>query len=601
MKHLLTVILGLAVLVAAVTGCGGVHRYDSRLVLADSLMRPDPDSALAIVKAVDRNSLVTEGDRAYRDLLLTQARYRCYVTATSDSDINRALAYYRTHSGEREKLTRALIYKGAVMDELGHPDSAMLYYKQAEATAAPDDYFNLGYSNLRIAELYQSFYSNDSAVVSRMKKATGFFKAIKDTSYLITTIGTQGGYPKIIGKDSSLIYLQRAIDLAKKINSPMGYRYQSKLAGVYFYEGNYSKAKELAMDVIKNGADECDETQFYYYAARSFIRLACLDSARYVSSIIPAPMFPLDSMNHFRLAAELAAAEHRHHDHAIYLAKSKDINDRIFTKSLESNIGNVEIKFDADKLNKEYKKSIFNSFFYISLVIILAVLLISFRIAKRILKKRISAYQKDFDSARAEIENTIRLYEAKIAESELSIAKQKALLDEKDKRIKTVTQENDKLLSQQTIVKGQVSRIVRNRLAAINEIYQDIRVKTSVCAPYKKSVSLISLLKDLNDKKQLSIITPRESFWKNLKISIDDEYHGLATFVEKKYPFLTTKEYQLFLLLSAKISPQIIKLCMDYSNPTTVSNYKRKLIKDIMGHDMKFEDFIQDYLDGKLD
>ena len=31
------------------------------------------------------------------------------------------------------------------MEELGHPDSAMHYYKTAEATAAPDDYFNLAY------------------------------------------------------------------------------------------------------------------------------------------------------------------------------------------------------------------------------------------------------------------------------------------------------------------------------------------------------------------------------------------------------------------------------------------------------------------------
>ena len=51
MKHLLTVILSILALVAVVTGCGGAHRYDARLVRADSLMRPDPDSALAIVQA----------------------------------------------------------------------------------------------------------------------------------------------------------------------------------------------------------------------------------------------------------------------------------------------------------------------------------------------------------------------------------------------------------------------------------------------------------------------------------------------------------------------------------------------------------------------
>ena len=74
MKHLLTVILSILALVAVVTGCGGAHRYDARLVRTDSLMRPDPDSALTIVQAVDRDSLTSDGDRAYRDLLLTQAR-----------------------------------------------------------------------------------------------------------------------------------------------------------------------------------------------------------------------------------------------------------------------------------------------------------------------------------------------------------------------------------------------------------------------------------------------------------------------------------------------------------------------------------------------
>ena len=80
-------------LVAVVTGCDRAPRYDSRLVAADSLMQDAPDSALALVEAVAPGSLKAEGDSAYHRLLLTQARYRCYITATSDSDINRALDY----------------------------------------------------------------------------------------------------------------------------------------------------------------------------------------------------------------------------------------------------------------------------------------------------------------------------------------------------------------------------------------------------------------------------------------------------------------------------------------------------------------------------
>ena len=173
MRHLLSGILAIGmVLVAVVTGCGRAPRYDGRLVAADSLMRSNPDSALAVVEGVSRDSLATEGDRAYHDLLLTQARYRCYVTATSDSTINRALAYYRAHQGEQEKLTRAYIYKGAVMEELDHPDSAMIYYKHAEATAAPDDYFNLGYVKMRMGTLYRDHYSSDGKEIEKYEQAT---------------------------------------------------------------------------------------------------------------------------------------------------------------------------------------------------------------------------------------------------------------------------------------------------------------------------------------------------------------------------------------------------------------------------------------------
>ncbi len=83
-----------AALVALVTGCGGVHRYDARLVAADSLMWIAPDSALATLTAID--SLTGEGDRAYYALLMTQARYKCYA------DIG-ALQVLCRHHGQRRQ------------------------------------------------------------------------------------------------------------------------------------------------------------------------------------------------------------------------------------------------------------------------------------------------------------------------------------------------------------------------------------------------------------------------------------------------------------------------------------------------------------------
>ena len=113
------------------TGCSGEGSYDKRLLMADSLMSVNADTALWRLEHINGEELGNARDRAYHALLLTQARYKCYVTATSDSAINTALKYYEQHPAEREKLTRAYLYKGAVMEELGQVEPAMTYYKKA--------------------------------------------------------------------------------------------------------------------------------------------------------------------------------------------------------------------------------------------------------------------------------------------------------------------------------------------------------------------------------------------------------------------------------------------------------------------------------------
>ena len=140
------IVVILAVFVAVVTGCSDSRHYDSRLVEADRLMFEHPDSALVLIEAISLDSLTDDGDRAYRDLLLTHARQLCHIPVTSDSIINRAIKWFSADSIEIAKLVRAYVIKGNVMEELGHPDSAMLYYKTAELIANQS---NLEMTNLQ--------------------------------------------------------------------------------------------------------------------------------------------------------------------------------------------------------------------------------------------------------------------------------------------------------------------------------------------------------------------------------------------------------------------------------------------------------------------
>ena len=585
-------------LVTVVTGCGRAPRYDGRLVTADSLMRSDPDSALTIVEGTCRDSLATPGDRAYRDLLLTQARYRCYVTATSDSTINRALDYYTAHPDEREKLTRAHIYKGAVMGELGHPDSAMLHYKLAEAVADTTDYFNLGYANMRMAQLYQSCFVNDSAVVDRMKLATRFFTLTRDTSYLITTIGTQGAYYDIISQDSAYICLEKAILLAKEIKSPKGLQYQSKLAGLYFYDGNYSKAKELAMDIVRNGKGQCNEQQFYYYAARSFIHLNETDSARWLLQQIPPPHNSVDSMNLNLLLAELSTATHHLENYVPYSDKAKEIEISIFDNARQSNLPDAEKHIDISRLIEHLRSQINRHLFFVIAVSMLLVILLAF-LAYRIANRRITFYRRQLDSALRELEMMIAENNRNTSQLASMEEHYKIQIQEKDRQLAELNG-NPLARRQETPQHGTDSDFLRHRNAMLKELYSSIKVKSVTKNGGSRMIPLISAIKEFCEQHSVKNKPLPNTFWDNLQLTIDGEFHGIASFVKNRYTNLSEKDYRLFMLLCADFPNLLIKICLDYSHDVTVSKNKKKLINDKIGFDGTVDDYINAYLQGKI-
>ncbi len=565
------VISVLVVLVAVVAGCGGSHRYDSRLVLADSLMQANPDSALALVEAVDADSLSSEGDHAYRDLLLTQARYKCYITATSDSAINRSLAYYRRHKGEREKLTRAYIYKGAVMEELGHPDSAMFYYKTAEATADPTDYFNRGYSNMRMASLYCDQLSQDTTEAIHLQKAIYDFELIKDTNNLISCYGLLGGVYGDKQPDSCKYYLTRAIELAVHSKSTKQYTYKSKLAGLYYYHyQDYLRSKDMAMDVMRNGREYSKETQFFYYAALSFIKLGMLDSAKYVLHETPAPIDAVDSMNRHQVIADIAKAEK---DLAVYnenLIQSKENQIQIISAKNDHKLKAAENDFSikqAEQREAATKVSNQNLMFFLAIAIAMVIVLIWLtNHLKHILKR------KDEENKQTE----------------------KALMD-------TIQDLQDKQqqLQQRNL---SVSELVGDRIEALNELFDSIKFKSNKESQdrIRRIIPLSSLIFEMENAHRRLNTELSDRFWEKMKRSVDAEFNGIVSYVEKNYPNLSINELRIFCLMCAKFSPQIIKLCLNRTSAKSISNYRVIIIKRKMGLDMTLEEFIDKYMKNEL-
>ena len=532
---MLWVILTALVLVAVVTGCDGMWRYDARLVAADSLIHDHPDSALALVEAVAPDSLTREGDRAYRDLLLTQGRYRSYVTATSDSDINRALDYYRRHDGEREKLTRAYIYKGAVMEELGLPDTAMIYYKYAEATAAPDDYFNLGYTNLRIGDLYYNNHSFDGNTTQKYENAAKYMSLANDSLFhfiSLNNLGCSYRYDKPQKAEEILLKAQR---LAKALNDSMLiFSSAQSLLVLYYYCSRYSEARTLLHQVHPERFQYLD-VGLYFCASNVFSKCNKLDSSRLFLDLAKKNMLqdvPLHRIYYLESLGEYALAQG---DTVAWLKNNEQ--SQLIADSLKSNqekIKLLKIEKSYDERNEILNSAKQHSTRIVLYTIILVVSLLLFAAALWYYNRK-HRYDKLIVQLRKECDNQTH---------DLSHLQQKY----------------DELIINDQGLK----EFITAHTAMLRQI-----IESAYHAP-KNALS--------NEIKQIVKLQDNNSDnWVKLFSYLDNEYHSIMKLTHDNYPQLNNRELLMIALTRLGYTCAQIAIILDYSNATSISTIRKRI------------------------
>ena len=346
-------LLQFVILLAVVTlfmGCGRA-RYDARLVQADSLMWTAPDSALATLAAID--SLAGEANQAYRDLLTTQARYRTYqdITTHDDSAITRAMDYYSAHSGQREKLTRACLYKGAVMEELGHVDSAMYYYKTAEVTADTTDYLNLGQINIRIARLFRDYYSDSQICFDKYLQALKYFRLTDNKSQQLICLVNMGGCSGITRTGNPEELLTQASQLAIELNDTSNYcRAQELLCRQLSFEGkDLNTAKQIALTCLKDFSPfVCQD--LLLDLAEIYVKCGILDSARYYLSYVDQDANVSNpeqiKTRKYSILSRIAQLDGNESLSGHYTMLSHQLSDSILNSELRYQIRQIESSFN---------------------------------------------------------------------------------------------------------------------------------------------------------------------------------------------------------------------------------------------------------------
>ena len=127
MKLLLTFILSILLL----TACGESGRMQfEKLQHIDSIAEVNADSAVAMIKTINRDTLLGNDNKYYFDLLEIRTNDKAYIAHTSDSAILSVINYFENHDFNN-LLPIAYYYGGRVYSDLGDAPQALEYFHKA--------------------------------------------------------------------------------------------------------------------------------------------------------------------------------------------------------------------------------------------------------------------------------------------------------------------------------------------------------------------------------------------------------------------------------------------------------------------------------------
>lgn len=201
----------LFIVFALLASCQLREKASGLLLQAEACMELYPDSALTLLRRIDNAEKLTEEDRAYYCLLMTQAMDKNGLSPTSDSLISIAVDYYRTGRDSRQR-ARSLFYRGRVYYEQGAYEEAALDYKCAENLISQfhDEYLaglihsHLGHLNKK-NDLYEK-------ALAHYKLALSFYQSGKRIVQITSVLqNIAKSYLHIQRQDSAELYFKQAL------------------------------------------------------------------------------------------------------------------------------------------------------------------------------------------------------------------------------------------------------------------------------------------------------------------------------------------------------------------------------------------------------
>lgn len=291
MKLHINLVLGLF-LILFLSACHGRGNETTLLHRAESLMQESPDSALSILTSIPHPEKLYGSNRADYALFLTHAKIKLRLHHSSDSLIRIAVDYYDKRWNDERKM-QAYYYRGCVYRSMRCMDLAVKDFLHAlKVIPKKSEYLYLGAIYARLAGCYEEQNLYEDAKQAHHKAYEIYIKQNKNSDLFYALRGIGHVFVLQHQLDSSLVYYQKALDLAETIGNDY---YKSVMLGelgiLYNEKGESHKANQYLSQSIYSAPEGTSLFTEYLWKGRTLRNLQLMDSARYYLNLSKSSPF----------------------------------------------------------------------------------------------------------------------------------------------------------------------------------------------------------------------------------------------------------------------------------------------------------------------
>lgn len=464
--------------------CNERQSNNRQLILADSLMRSRPDSALCILQGISMDKFATQADSACYALLLTQARDKNYVVQTDDSLIRYAVAYYDKTNDVRMQ-AKAHYYWGCDRDMNRQAEAIREFLIAAPLTEKAKEKRQLGlvYNNIGFIYNIQGFNEKADSIYQLMEVIA---QEVKDTALWSEALSKQGSIALTKGKEYFPIAEQKLSDAFWAVdrvrNNGLKANISASLSNLYSRMNQGEKALYYAKLNLSLRRD----------TARSYHAFLILGDAYYKCEQYDSAIFYLNKSLMSKDYGRKAGAYMRLADIAMIqgnaaLSVELERNSSAYKDSLykfrRSVVANEMIEAETDAhtmLQKIYYKGRLNMYLYAFILITAMIIIVALSLYKRYRRKN-DLLQKDkqqLEKVNQDLSQHYASLQADIAQKDLEIENLKQELAsyqvDEEQRKKMQAELDEMILKRRTLAKEAfLHSPLYTKMQAIIKDYQD--------------------------------------------------------------------------------------------------------------------------------